>query len=162
MLTEPSTLGEMTQSLFAIDCSHRPFIGVDSGKRWNGWAVPLFPMAVCQAIAAEFLRDDGSPIFRFNPDSQMWEEHTEEGWITWEPSHLIEGVPHWVMGDGYMWDKVSCGDDDDGWGWYYVNGAQTLPSAIPLDAQCAILWAIWKGGSGGSITHQGSTYSWDL
>lgn len=111
----------MNPTLFSIE-SFPPIVpGVCSGRRWNGWRVPLFPLASCEAIARACVREDGTPEFRFDPVTRCWMQAPPEGcedegeWAT-HPV-MIDGVEHWEMGDGYCWDEVALPD--------------ALPSSLP-------------------------------
>jgi hypothetical protein len=100
----------MKTHLFGIGEGPEEFPGIDSGKRWNGWQVPLFTMETCVAIAAAFLREDGSPVFRYDPARQAWVETSAEGDEWAEHARLINGVLYWPMGDGYMWERYEIAD----------------------------------------------------
>jgi len=115
-------------------------------------------MASCEAIAAEFRHEDGSPIFTFNAPTNEWVEHPTE-----DPPYAVRpvfvgGVAHWPLGDGYMWYDVSLDCPSMP---MYRDGVEIDPYLIPLEAQALILVEIWAGASVGSITHNGTTYSWD-
>lgn len=152
----------MKPTLFAI-CGEGPlFPGLWTGETWNGWAVPLFPAETCIRIALEMLDDSGQPIFSFNEHRQVWRQRApldcpDEGpWV--EPAVMVDGVPHWKMGDGYMWEKVSLSGE---WSNYRADGVEIPADKIPLNAQAAILTEVWEGAASGSVTVDGITYQWD-
>ena len=150
----------MKPALFAIDGEGPLYPGIWTGETWNGWAVPLFPMATCLRIAAEMLDDDGQPIFTFKEHRQCWRQRApldcpEEGpWV--EPAVMVDGVPHWRMGDGYIWERVSL----EGGEIYSANGQPILRDAIPLPHQAAIIQAAYDGQSMGPLVVDGVTYDW--
>ena len=149
-------------ALFAI-CGEGPlYPGLHTGETWNGWAVPLFPMASCLRIAADMLDDSGQPIFSFNEHRQVWRQRApldcpDEGpWV--EPAVMVDGVPHWKMGDGYMWEDVSLDCPSMP---MYRDGMEIDPATIPMEVQALIIPEIWAGAAVGSVTVDGITYQWD-
>lgn len=148
----------MKPALFAIGYSPL-YQGIHTGETWNGWAVPLFPAETCIRIALEMLDDDGNSIFTFNEATNSWEQRSldcpEEGpWS--EPAVMVDGVPHWKMGDGYMWERESL----EGGEIYSANGQPILRESIPLPHQAAIIQAAYEGQSMGPLVVDGVTYDW--
>lgn len=154
----------MKPALFAIDAHLGPIVGLQTGKRWNGWHVPLFPMASCEAIARECPDEDGKPVFRLDPVTRCWMQAPapgceEDGEWASKPV-LVDGVEHWEMGDGYCWDEV--GLDAGDWKTFYRDGKEDVrPDLWPLPVQAFVLSEIWQGAARGCFTRDGVTYSWD-
>lgn len=149
----------MKPTLFAIDGEGPLYPGLWTGKTWNGWAVPLFPAETCIRIALEMLDDDGNSIFTYDEAADSWHQRIldcpEDGpWV--EPAVMVDGVPHWRMGDGYIWERVTL----DGGEIYSANGQPILRDAIPLPHQAAIIQAAQDGQSMGPLVVDGVTYDW--
>ena len=149
----------MKPTLFAI-CGEGPlYPGLWTGEFWNGWAVPLFPVETCIRIALEMLDDSGDSIFTYNEATNSWEQRSldcpEEG-LWSEPAVMVDGVPHWRMGDGYMWERVSL----EGGEIYSANGQPILRESIPPTHQAAIIQAAYDGQSMGPLVVDGVTYDW--
>lgn len=151
----------MKPALFAIDGEGPLYPGLWTGETWNGWAVPLFPAETCIRIALEMLDDDGNSIFTYDEAADSWHQRIldcpEDGpWV--EPAVMVDGVPHWRMGGGYIWERVSLSGE---WSNYWADGVEIPADKIPLNAQAAILTEVWAGAPVGSVTVDGVTYQWE-
>ncbi len=152
----------MKPALFCIDAYFAPIAGLQTGKRWNGWHVPLFPMASCEAIARECPDVDGKACFRFDPVTRCWVQAPPAGceedgeWAS--TPVLVDGVEHWAMGDGYCWDEVGLWNDDCR--TWRKDGVECDPSQWPLAVQAELLPRVWRPHHPQcSMSFEGSEYS---
>ena len=104
----------MRKSVFAIDASPHAYIGYTSGRLWNGWATPYFPLEEAQKLQAEFSEGAGSPmLYDVTKDEfRLQYEDDDEPYI-WkgEDIQTVDGIKH-LYGIGaysHIWDEL---DDD--------------------------------------------------
>lgn len=152
----------MKPALFCIEAYATPVIGLQTGKRWNGWHVPLFPMASCEAVALACPDEDGNVHFRFDPVTRCWIEAPapgceEDGDWPSEPV-LVDGVEYWAMGGGYCWDEVGlCADGERA---FFRDGKEDVrPDLWPLPVQAFLLGELWVHGHSASFHFDGINYS---
>ena len=103
----------MRKSLFNID-GGQVYVGYTSGRLWNGWATPYFPLAEALKIQAEWndeenpmTYDEVNDIFRIHYDGDDY-DYTWEG----EDIKTVDGIKH-LYGIGaysHIWDEL--GEDD--------------------------------------------------
>lgn len=152
----------MKPALFCIEAYFTPIVGLQTGKRWNGWHVPLFPMASCEAIARECLDEDGKPCFRFDESTRCWMQAPalgceEDGEWASKPV-LVDGVEYWAMGDGYCWDEV--GLCSDGGRAFFRDGVEDAhPELWPLPVQAFLLGELWTHGYSAHFHYNATNYS---
>ncbi len=90
-----------------------PFVALDSGESWNGWAVPLFTRAQAAHVLTSFAAQDGGLSRMQYAETALGGEFTY--WNTegqderWTPStsvqtrHITE--PLWAIGGwSWVWD----------------------------------------------------------
>ena len=82
------------------------FEGYHFGKRWNGWACPMFTIEVMREISewlcGEWMTVDGNTVTHISPDEE--ETDSDEGSETER-----EGIPTMRLYsfDGWCWDEVT-------------------------------------------------------
>ena len=103
----------MRKALFNID-GGQVYVGYTSGRLWNGWATPYFPLDEAKKIQAEWndeenpmTYDEVNDIFRIHYDGDDY-DYTWEG----EDTQTVDGKLH-LYGIGaysHIWDEL---DEDD-------------------------------------------------
>lgn len=103
----------MRKSLFNID-GGQVYVGYTSGRLWNGWATPYFPLEEAFKIQAEWNDEDNpmtydevNDIFRIHYDGDDY-DYIWRG----EDIKTVDGIKH-LYGIGaysHIWDEL--GEDD--------------------------------------------------
>lgn len=85
--------------------------------RWNGYEIPVFPRSSVDTIVANL-----------NPDDVKWEGSTlclatSGEWEGFAPV-MVDGIPHWQVGDGWMWHKIHSHPIQVMWEFLHVHTAE--------------------------------------
>lgn len=104
----------MRKSVFAIDASPNAYIGYTSGRTWNGWATPYFPLEEAQRLQAEFSEGANSPmLYDVTKDAFVLKYEDDDEPYIWkgEDIQTVDGIKH-LYGIGaysHIWDELDDG-----------------------------------------------------
>lgn len=92
-----------------------PVPGLPAGH-WNGFSVPVFPRTSVDAIVATL-----------PPEEVRWEGSTlclatSGEWEGFAPV-MVDGIPHWQVGDGWVWHKLHSHPIQVMWEFLHVHTA---------------------------------------
>ena len=102
----------MRKALFNID-GGQVYVGYTSGRLWNGWATPYFPLDEAKKIQAEWNDEENPMVYdEANDEFRIIYEGDDEPYI-WrgEDIKTVDGIKH-LYGIGaysHIWDEL---DDD--------------------------------------------------
>ena len=103
----------MRKALFNID-GGEVYVGYTSGRLWNGWATPYFPLEEAKKIQAEWNDEDNPMTYDEAKDEFHMHYDGDDEPYTWEGEDIqtVDGKLH-LYGIGaysHIWDEL---DDDD-------------------------------------------------
>jgi hypothetical protein len=99
---------------FDIDRMFGDLPGFTTGRRWNGWACPVFPRASCEALIARL------PCARFDPASEALLVPREDAGPGDEAEEVY--LPQTILFDGQPLRVWAIGTDS--WTWEETSPAQ--------------------------------------
>lgn len=99
----------MRKALFRIG-DGPAYMGYTSGRLWNGWATPYFPLEEARKLQAEWKKltyDEDKDEFRI-----QYEEYEEPYIWQGEDIRTVDGVKHlYGIGAGsHIWDELDADD----------------------------------------------------
>ena len=98
--------------LFSLEGSGTTW-GYTNGRRWNGWACPLFTRKTIEYLMEAFMGHGGQEFYSWEWDGDtllFWQmEYRDEGPVRFEPVTITDDgktFPVWSFADGWCWDEV--------------------------------------------------------
>jgi hypothetical protein len=108
----------MTKTFFQIDDCEEKFEGITSGRRWNGWECPLFPIETANKILSTLQDSEESTnlrysYYKFTPDFSAIQEIHEDG-IDMHYPVKFEGVNYFPIGYcNWVWELARWDEEEE-------------------------------------------------
>ena len=110
---KPPSPGELRSGRFRIDGLDGTYDGFTRGEKWNGFAVPYFPLAEARRIASDFAAQppslDGQALGEYDADRDVvrLRDPSSEDWDE-TPRVEVDGRPLYPVGARlWTWEEAS-------------------------------------------------------